>query len=208
MPAELLPPTCPSALKEWAVICEALGQGVQTILFRKGGIQEESSEFRVVHPQFWLYPTAHHQGPDSLLANGREVWTQVQANPPRPHQIVVKWLGAVDAAIRLTRLEEVLALCDQQILSPETLQTRFHYREPGLWMLLIRVWARPEPLVLEERPEYQGCRSWVSLSESFSTEGLQPVLSDSQFGVRRAAIANALAKVSSPLAIQLEPPPV
>jgi hypothetical protein len=37
------------ALKEWAVICQALAEGRQTILLRKGGIAEPGGAFRVEH---------------------------------------------------------------------------------------------------------------------------------------------------------------
>ena len=56
------------ALKEWAVTVRALNQGSQVLLLRKGGIREEGKDFRVVHPEFILYPTYEHQRPDLLKA--------------------------------------------------------------------------------------------------------------------------------------------
>ena len=44
------------ALKEWAVTVRALAQGQQILLLRKGGIHESGKDFRVIHPQFLLYP--------------------------------------------------------------------------------------------------------------------------------------------------------
>ena len=49
------------AFKEWAVICEALGEGRQVLILRKGGIAEARGEFTIEHRRFWLFPTYVHQ---------------------------------------------------------------------------------------------------------------------------------------------------
>src|SRR5215467_3400745 len=54
------------AFKEWAVVCEALKTGRQTILIRKGGIREEDGIFRVDDSEFVLLPTYEHQDPRLL----------------------------------------------------------------------------------------------------------------------------------------------
>ena len=57
----MLPNRCQVALKEWAVTVNALAEGAQILLLRKGGIHEEGKDFRVIHPEFLLYPTYEHQ---------------------------------------------------------------------------------------------------------------------------------------------------
>ena len=64
----MLPNRCQVALKEWAVTVDALAQGTQILLLRKGGIHEEGKDFRVIHPEFLLYPTYEHQREDLLKA--------------------------------------------------------------------------------------------------------------------------------------------
>ena len=54
------------AFKEWSVVCAALGNGEQSLILRKGGIQELSGGFQVSHREFWLYPTKFHQQTDAL----------------------------------------------------------------------------------------------------------------------------------------------
>src|SRR5581483_8112843 len=54
------------ALKEWAVAVEAMARGTQVVLVRKGGIREESRDFRVEHDRFLLFPTYEHQREDLL----------------------------------------------------------------------------------------------------------------------------------------------
>ena len=60
------PDKCQIALKEWAITCEAIGRGEQILLLRKGGIHEDSKDFRVIHREFLLYPTYEHQKADLL----------------------------------------------------------------------------------------------------------------------------------------------
>ena len=62
----MLPDVCQMALKEWAVTVQALAQGQQILLLRKGGIHESGKNFRVIHPDFLLYPTYEHQREDLL----------------------------------------------------------------------------------------------------------------------------------------------
>jgi len=50
-----------NALKEWATIVNALENGDQTVLLRKGGILEDSSGFVVESEKFFLFPTFEHQ---------------------------------------------------------------------------------------------------------------------------------------------------
>jgi hypothetical protein len=54
------------ALKEWAVAVRALRDGRQTLLVRKGGIREETREFRVQADEFLFFPTYEHQNVDQL----------------------------------------------------------------------------------------------------------------------------------------------
>ena len=46
------------ALKEWAALVAAIGDGKQTILLRKGGIRE--GPFKATASSFYLFPTAFH----------------------------------------------------------------------------------------------------------------------------------------------------
>src|SRR3954462_15280041 len=49
--------------KEWAVVCEALGRGCQSVLVRKGGIAEGRDGFSFKHKEFFLFPTWFHEQP-------------------------------------------------------------------------------------------------------------------------------------------------
>ncbi len=52
-----IPESCAVAFKEWADVCAALLDGRQSLILRKGGIEEGPGGFRPEHAAFWLYPT-------------------------------------------------------------------------------------------------------------------------------------------------------
>ncbi len=49
------------AFKEWALVCNALGRGDQSLILRKGGIAEGRDGFRFKHDAFFLFPTLFHE---------------------------------------------------------------------------------------------------------------------------------------------------
>ena len=47
--------------KEWSLVCEALGRGMQSVILRKGGIAEGREGFSFRHREFFLFPTFFHE---------------------------------------------------------------------------------------------------------------------------------------------------
>lgn len=164
------------ALKEWAIVTEALRRGTQRILLRKGGISEGPGGFRIEHNEFWLYPTQFHQTSDQIRV---EIADQLPSIPVPPMGQVPLDVYAVVTGVDFCRDEaEVLRRVPEQILSAETVRERFHYRNPGLYVVTLDVFVCDSVHWIEERSEYAGCRSWVPLAEEISTEGLHPVVRD------------------------------
>jgi hypothetical protein len=52
--------------KEWAIVCEALGRGRQSIILRKGVIAEGRDGFSFRHREFFLFPTYFHEQPEKV----------------------------------------------------------------------------------------------------------------------------------------------
>ena len=65
--------SCRIAFKEWASVCDALLEGRQTIILRKGGISEGTAPglFVPEHSEFWLYPTWVHQAEQGVRKRDR-----------------------------------------------------------------------------------------------------------------------------------------
>jgi hypothetical protein len=171
------------ALKEWAVICEALARGQQCLLLRKGGIAEADDEFRVEQPRFWLYPTYVHQQSAGIQDEARPLLEQVEANRPPAGKVRLQTWAEVGTVYRLHAELSALLLSHLHIWSEETVRRRFHYREPGLYVLMVRVYRSPTIHEIDESPAYAGCRSWVELTQALPTDGSTPVLDDASYAI-------------------------
>jgi hypothetical protein len=70
------------AFKEWAAICAALGEGLQTLIIRKGGIDEGREGFRVAQQEFWLFPTYQHEAALGLEHDALPILERVESQRP------------------------------------------------------------------------------------------------------------------------------
>ena len=182
------PPSCSVAFKEWSGVCEALAEGRQVVIFRKGGIAEGPGGFAPEHPSFWLYPTHLHQAQQGLRDEGP---------PPSPPadagRVDLRALATVDAIHYVESLSSLERLVDEHAWSAETVRSRFSYRRPGLWVLLVRVFVRPIPWSLPISPEQAGCRTWVDLAGPLPTDGMVPALGEADFRRRAGRVRAVLA---------------
>ncbi len=74
-PLSLPPPRL--ALKEWAVSCQALAGGAQTLLFRKGGVREPTFKPRATY--FALFPTSFHSDAQLLAPGVADAYAEVRS---------------------------------------------------------------------------------------------------------------------------------
>lgn len=172
---------CGAAFKEWAVVCQALAAGRQTIILRKGGIDEGRAGFRVQHREFWLYPTHFHMAAESLTPDAAEFIRQAAINPTASGQIPIQHLATIEEVHELATEDAALRLAGLHVWSEDTVRQRFHYRHPGLFLLLVRCYALPAPIDVPETGEMAGCKSWVALSTPLPTANLQTVLAEEAF---------------------------
>jgi hypothetical protein len=171
------------ALKEWAVVCRALAQGRQALLLRKGGIAETAGRFQVEHERFWLFPTYVHQQREGIVEEAAEFLERVESERPPPGVVRLTHFAEIKAIYHVDELYTVEKLAGLHIWSPPTVESRFAYRESGLFVLAARVYRSAEWFDLPDKEEYAGCRSWVQLERSLPIDGATPVLSDEEFAM-------------------------
>ncbi len=171
------------AFKEWAVICEALAQGKQSIILRKGGIAEPEGEFGVAETRFWLYPTYVHQQETGIQEDLRPLLEETNANRPPAGKLRLQYWAEVAGGYRIRDEVPALLLSHLHYWSEETVRQRFHYRMPELYVLVVRVHRTPAPIEIDELNAYEGCRSWVTLENALPTEGSTPALDDESFRI-------------------------
>jgi hypothetical protein len=163
------------ALKEWASVCAALEVGRQTVLIRKGGIDEGSRGFRIEHPEFWLYPTQFHQDAAQLAADGPSFLNDARRYSAPPGKVAISLYAIVEDVQFVRDWQEMAQFSPRHILSTEAVRQRFEYRTPGVYVARVRVYRRDEPTRIDEHPRFAGCKSWVDLDKPLPTDGLHAV---------------------------------
>lgn len=178
----MLPDRCQIALKEWAVTVRALAQGQQILLLRKGGIHEEGKDFRVIHPEFLLYPTYEHQREDLLKPEHQSALTRLLDDAPRSDTITFSYWAKVEEVIEVEEQEKVDDLSPHYIWTNAYAQSRLHWKPMlPLSIMLLRVYQLEQPVSVPYLPEYGGCKSWVEIIPRINLVSLQPVLSEQEF---------------------------
>jgi hypothetical protein len=183
--------------KEWAVVCEALGSGRQTIILRKGGIAEGRDGFSFDHREFFLFPTWFHEQPQKVRA------TDIRMPEQRDSEIEIKYAATLETSGTVRSWKVAEALTPFHILQADVVRERFDYdKTESLHIAFVRVY-RVEPVwSFPNEKKYGGCRSWVNLPQLPNDTKLIPVLSDRDGGTRLkqfVAIVGAHATASTPM---------
>ncbi len=177
------------AFKEWDIVCEAMKEGRQIVLIRKGGIREEEGVFRVNDPEFFLMPTHEHQSPGLLQEPFVERLAEMQRQPFDPHHVTIDAYAVVHTVRTCDDEEKLRELADEHIWNPRYLKMRLDYNPyDPLYVMLLRVYNLPNPVTLLMKPDYVGCKSWVTLEDPLSTEGATVAVNDDEFESRRAKL--------------------
>ena len=178
--------------KDWALICDALGTGRQSLILRKGGIAEGREGFRFKHETFFLFPTRYHQQadrvrPEMSAALGPVVTPETGTVEIR-YFFVMEWAVWIDGWSTVARLEPF------HVWREDVVCERFDYDDQrGLQCAFGRVYRLEPAWTFPDRPSYGGCRSWVTLPEFPAVDTvLVPVLEDARHEVVSRELRAAL----------------
>ena len=165
-----------TALKEWDFLISALLQGRQALLLRKGGILESENQFELEHPRFLFYPTFIHQDPLHLKPELRQ---NLPHERTEPEKITLRGHAEVAEILEVPSRAQLEQLDDLHIWSPAMLDMRFNYRpEKPLYLVIVRAFTLPKPIEIQNKMEYVGCKSWVTLSEQIDLANSAPAMTD------------------------------
>ena len=166
-----------TALKEWASVIDALGSGEQVVLIRKGGLADQS--FGVEAERFYLFPTNYHD------AGGGEP----------SHVRITHWAEALKTW-QIRDIELLHRLEGLTILDRDAIETRYRFRpDQAVNVIAVRAYRLAEPVEVVMKPEYAGCRSWISVDEEIDIDGSLPALREDEVQSRIAGIDALLAAV-------------
>ncbi len=150
------------ALKEWGAAVQALLDGRQTVLLRKGGIGEK--RFEVSAPEFVFFPTVEHSHAARVRPEFSDLLDRA-AGDSTDTDILLRGGAKVVAAVAVEHPEHLDAIADLHIWTAESVQNdRLDFR-PRHRLTVLVVQAKPlvAPIRLPRTPDYAGCRSWVDV---------------------------------------------
>lgn len=190
----IVQPQSPLSLKEWAVAVKALGEGEQIITIRKGGLYEETREFRLENNLFYLYPTYEHQKRDMvkpayhhLLDATLAGWLSDQTT------VSIEYFVKVTDDVELMDEAKLRALSPHHIWTDNFADVRLHWKKKQpLHILFVRMYRLAQPIVIPIEAAYQGCKSWHDLLADLPRSGFAPVLADEEFARKKAEILGIL----------------
>ncbi len=178
------------AFKEWAIICDTLGAGRQSIILRKGGIHEGRDGFSFKHAEFFLFPTLFHE---QIARTSLPPSTPIPK--PAAGQVEIAHFARLEWTATITSLEIALKLGAFHVWNEEVVRERFHYDEaPGLHLAFLRIHRCVPPWSFPDEPKYGGCRSWVAIPNPPDGTALLPVLTDQENQARSTALKSLLGR--------------
>ena len=173
------------AFKEWALVCEALGSGQQSVILRKGGIAEGANGFGFQHTEFYLFPTWFHGQVEKIRL------ADVALPEKPPEEVTFQFTATVEWSGRIDDKESAHRLSELHVLDPSVIEERFQYDTGkgslggnGINVAFVRVYRLEPPSTLPMEPRFGGCCSWVDLPE-IDSRTLVSVLSDEEHGRRK-----------------------
>jgi hypothetical protein len=174
-----------TALKEWAVVIEALLTGDTILLMRKGGIREGS--FTMASDRVLLYPTYEHQR-SHLLKSEAPVIPQ---EPSSGQVTLTAWANITDVLL-VSEAKQLQALMPHHIWTGQFASERFNWKpKQPLSVLLLRTYTL-QPVKIPQREQYGGCRSWIELERAMEIDEARPVLTQREYGLRSQLIIEAI----------------
>ena len=173
-----------AALKEWAIVCKALEGGRQILILRKGGIMEYKQGFEVKHNSFLLYPTFEHQSKESIQPDYVHKLYDLLHNAPIAGRNRITSYAKVAGIKEVTDKSVLQALKKYHIWNDSYVNVKMSYNpKKPMSIVLLRVYQISNPLEVDVRPEWAGCKSWIPIDFVTPTDNKldQPVLDDLKF---------------------------
>ena len=161
------------ALKEWAIAVKAIEQGKQFVLLRKGGILDQG--FNIASDKFLLFPTHEHQH-EQYVRDEFKGWFKDIANK---HTITSA--ASIAKVYETFDKDKLLRLSKYHIYNEDFIDYRLSiYKDKPVKVIVVRGYMLDEPIIIEDKPEYAGCRSWINISINAKVRE-EPIVSNNRF---------------------------
>lgn len=175
------------ALKEWATIVEALGEGAQTLLIRQKGrfIVKTEKGFKTAHNEFFLYPTYNfskaRQAKEKFQSKFQDLFERALSSKPIKNIINIKYYAQVVEILEIDDLDQVHKLSDYYIWTASHVEDYYkNSRENKLYALILKIYKLKEIKKLHSS-KLKGAMTYVNLPIDIYTKNCTPVLEEKDF---------------------------
>lgn len=184
----------PAALREWAVAVKALEEGRQVIVLRKGGIAEETRDFRLESPSFYLFPSFEHQKPHLVKPEAADALEATRAAAAaNPGMALISSYAEAVQDLEIYDAETLKKLSGFHIWTDDYAEERLKWKKTKpLHVLILRVYRLDSPVLIPLRESYGGCKSWLRIEEDLPAQRKHPVLDDGKFESMAEAVRQAV----------------
>jgi len=165
-----------NALKEWATVVNALENGKQTVILRKGGILETASGFKIESKKFLLFPTWEHQETKHIKQEFQNFLNDTLKNKPKEGFNRISSFAQVLDEKDVEVKETINALSSFHVWSDAYIEERVGWMpKKPIKAIFLRTYRIPQ-MNIPLQSDFQGCKSWVEINSNFGSG--EPVLSD------------------------------
>ena len=167
-----------NTLKEWATVVNALENGDQTVILRKGGILETDSGFTIENKKFFLFPTFEHQETQHVKAKYHKHLENALNSKPRNGVNVITSFATVLYEKDVTSKEKIDSLSPFHVWSESYIKERLDWLpEKSMKAIFLKTFRIPK-FEIPIKSEYHGCKSWIEINADFSD--VKSVLTDEE----------------------------
>ena len=155
------------ALKEWATVVEALEQGIQTVILRKGGILETASGFNIESKKFFLFPTWEHQETRHVKPEFHNFLNDVLNKKPDEGFNKITSYAEILFEKDVESNDVIRDLSSFHVWSDEYIQERRNWMPEKPIKAIFLKTVKISEFNLSLKPEFSGCKSWIELNSDF-----------------------------------------
>jgi hypothetical protein len=181
------------ALKDSHFTLKLLGEGKIISFLREIDAVDRDRRPDTPIREFFLFPGSQLPAAEAVKPNARADLDSLQeATRNNMGMVKFRYYAVLRAVARIADLEATRLIQDEHPWLWDEVKRRFERSPDGLYLWIARVFEMANPLMLVERPMYDGTHHWVRLEAALSTRGARPVLPKDVFERRVAAIRTKL----------------
>jgi len=180
------------ALKESAFLTKLLGEGKTICLVRKDDIFRGHGSGASPQREFFFFPTYQPIHVTEIKDSMQQDYLQAMSANPGPGTVKFGLIVQVRAVARITSDQALSLVQDEHPWTLDAMKSKLAKDPAGLYLWILRAYRLVTPLILVERPMYDGSHSWVTLETPLSTREVRAVLPREIFDNRVDAIRTKL----------------